>query len=112
MSPDLGYLADMLESARLALEHTAGLTEEEFATDVKTQDSVIRRLEVIGEAASKISSITRQELPTIPWSEVIGQRHVAIHHYRKLVMSRIWATIHEDLPTLIEDLQRFLEKQQ
>jgi uncharacterized protein with HEPN domain len=99
----------MLTSARRALRFVAGMTEAEFLDDEKTQDSVVRRLEVIGEAASNVTAETRMRLPGVPWEKVIAQRHIAIHHYRKLNYSRIWATTRDDLPRLVEELARFLQ---
>ena len=99
----------MLTSARSALRYVAGMAESEFLTDDKTQDSVVRRLEVIGEAANNVTVDTRALLPDVPWQLVISQRHIAIHHYRKLDYSRIWATLRDDLPRLIEQLDSFLK---
>lgn len=110
MSPDEGFLQDMLEEARLALTFVAGMSQDDFLSDVKTQHAVVRSLEVIGEAANQVSGETRTHLSTVPWAEVIGQRHVAIHHYRKLQMPRIWRTVHEALPPLIVELERHLNE--
>ena len=107
-SPDLGWLEDMLASARRVLRFVAGMTEDEFLQDEKTQDSVVRRLEVIGEAANNVSEETRARLSELPWTKIIAQRHIAIHHYRKLDFARIWATVRDDLPPLIEKLDAFL----
>jgi len=103
---DPGYLEDILREARLALEFIAGISEADFERDLKTQHAVVRCLEIIGEAANNISAETRAEISTIPWTDVVAQRHIAIHHYRKLDVHRIWATVKDDLPKLIENLQR------
>jgi uncharacterized protein with HEPN domain len=110
MSEDLGWLQDMLDSARHARDHVAGMSAEEFIADVKSQDSAIRRLEMIGEAATHVSAATRDSID-VPWQDIIAQRHVVVHHYRKLVMPRIWRTIHEDLPPLIQKLDHYLAGQ-
>jgi uncharacterized protein with HEPN domain len=98
----------MLASARRALRHIANMTEEDFRADEKTQDAVIRQLEVIGEAAGHVGEATRAKLSHLPWTKIVGQRHIAIHHYKKLNMSRIWATAHGDLPSLIAALEKYL----
>ena len=100
----------MLASARSALRYVAGMTETEFLADNKTQDSVVLRLEVIGEAATKVTAETRARLPEVPWQKVVAQRHIAVHHYRKLDYKRIWATVHDDLPQLVEQLDAFLKE--
>lgn len=110
MSPDDGFLQDMLEEARLALTFVSGISEAEFLGDIKTQHAVVRSLEVIGEAANQVSAATQAQLSSVPWTEVIGQRHIAIHHYRKLQMPRIWRTVHEALAPLIAVLERHLNE--
>jgi len=105
MSPDAGFLDDILREARLALDFIAGLSKADFERDVKTQHAVVRCLEIIGEAANNVTAETRARISGIPWADVIAQRHIAIHHYHKLEMSRIWATVKDDLPKLIESLQ-------
>jgi uncharacterized protein with HEPN domain len=109
MSPDDGFLEDMLAEARIALEFIDGFTETDFLDDRRTPCAEIRCLEIVGEAASRISEEGRTQLPALPWSEIIGQRHIAIHHYGKLKMPRIWATVRHDLPTLVTTLEQHLQ---
>jgi uncharacterized protein with HEPN domain len=66
MPRDTGYLLDILEAARLASSYVLGKTKEEFFRDSQCQDAVIRRLEIIGEAARRISQPTRARLSQIP----------------------------------------------
>lgn len=109
MSPDTGRLEDMLRHAQLALAFTAGMSAAEFARDEKTQFAVIRCLEVIGEAANNVSAETQDALEAVPWRDIIRQRHVAVHHYQKLEMSRIWKTVTEDLPLLMRAIEAYLK---
>jgi uncharacterized protein with HEPN domain len=109
MSPDEGRLEDMLREAQLARTFIGGLSMDEFEQDLKTQHAVLRCLDIIGEAANNISSETRDKLPALPWTQIIRQRHVAIHHYHKVEMSRIWATVKQDLPPLIATLEAYLK---
>lgn len=108
MSPDLGHLQDMLSAARTAMAHVAGVTLDSFLRDVKTQDAVLWRLAVIGEAANNVTPASQAAIP-LPWSQIIGMRHVAIHHYRKLDMARIWATVNDHLPELAAAIEEFLK---
>jgi uncharacterized protein with HEPN domain len=108
MSRDEGLLEDMLREARMALVFVEGMSEADFVGDDKTRYAVVRCLEIIGEAASGISEETRKRIAAIPWSVVIGQRHVAIHHYRRLETPRIWATVKDDLPPLITAIEAYL----
>ncbi len=81
MSHDREYLLDVLEAARLAITYVSGKTREEFLTDRQCQDAVIRRLDVVGEAARRISQEIRAALPHIPWNAIISMRNVMIHEY-------------------------------
>jgi uncharacterized protein with HEPN domain len=109
MSPDQGFLEDMLHEARTALEFVDGFTEDEFLRDRRTQHAVLRCLEIIGEAASRVSPEGRARFASLPWSDIIGQRHIAIHHYGKVKMPRIWATVRDDVPALVTALAQHLE---
>ena len=98
----------MLREARTALEFIEGVSESDFLRDRKTQYAVVRCLEIIGEAASKVSAETREQL-AVPWSEIIAQRHIAIHHYGKLKMPRIWVTVGDHVPALVAVLDQHLK---
>jgi len=63
---DHAYLIDILEAAELAISYVKEMTRDQFLTDMKTQDSVIRRLEIIGEAAGRISEESRKAYPDLP----------------------------------------------
>ena len=65
MSKDNAYLADILDSARIIQEHLAGMSREHFLADVRTQDAVIRRFEIIGEAARHLSPAALKALPEV-----------------------------------------------
>jgi len=71
----------------------------------KTVRAVIRSIEVIGEAASKISIEFRKEHPDVPWQKIIGMRNRLIHGYFDIDYNIIWQTVKENLPPLIEQLQ-------
>ena len=66
MQRDVVYLLDILESARIALNYVAGKSWDQFNEDQQCQDAVIRRLEIIGEAARRVSRETREKYPDIP----------------------------------------------
>jgi uncharacterized protein with HEPN domain len=108
MLRDREYLLDILESARLVCGYLRDKTEQEFLDDVQCQDSVIRRLEVIGEAARRISDEGRAALPDLPWKAMIGMRNVMIHGYDDVDLAVVWNTVKDDLPKLVEALERSL----
>ena len=105
MSRDKEYLLDILEAARLAIAYTGGKSREEFLRDIQCQDAVIRRLEIIGEAACRVSEQTRANYSHLPWIEMIGMRNVLIHEYDDVDLIIIWYAVHIDLPPLIVALE-------
>lgn len=78
---DMDYLQDMLEAIKRIIYYTQGFSFEQFMTDTKTQDAVVRNLEVIGEAVKKLSLTLREANPHIPWKAMAGMRDKVIHHY-------------------------------
>jgi uncharacterized protein with HEPN domain len=98
---DLDRLEHILEAAeRIAVYAAPG--EEAFLADPMRQDAIIRNLEIIGEAASRVSRELRDDHPEIPWAEVIGHRNVLVHDYRRLIHGLIWRVVAEELPTLAD----------
>lgn len=108
MRDEKAYLADMLESARVAADYIAGMTFEQFERDQRTQDAVVRRLEIIGEGARKILPDTRDTLPQIPFDEIVRMRNKMLHVYWRTDLRIIWETVVKDLPELIAILDDIL----
>ena len=105
MARDPEYLLDIHEAAKLALSYVSGKTKEEFLKDPQCQDAVIRRLEVIGEAARRISQETRARLSGIPWAAIVSMRNVMIHEYDDVDLTVVWDTVQNQLPALISAIQ-------
>jgi len=108
MDRDLVYLLDILQAARLAVSYLEGVAEEMFLQDTQCQDSVIRRIEIIGEAARRISPQTRTACPDIPWNAMIGIRNLMVHDYDAVDLQVVWRTVQHDLPALIARLEPLL----
>ncbi|MGA1263390.1 MAG: DUF86 domain-containing protein [Prochlorothrix sp.] len=105
MQRDLQFLLDMLQSAELVLTYTAQCSKTEFMGNVQLQDSVIRRLLVIAEAARRVSEDTRQALPNISWHEINGMRNRLVHEYDAINLKIVWDVIQEEIPVLIHELK-------
>ena len=101
---DAAYLWDMLEAAKTVQEFTGSLTFHHYQQDKKMKLAVERCIEIIGEAASKVSKEFRDGHPEIPWKGVIGQRNVLIHEYGEIKHERIWAVATQRIPDLIKVL--------
>jgi uncharacterized protein with HEPN domain len=101
MNRDHVYLLDILEAAKLALSYVKGMTREAFLADTQCQDSVVRRIEIIGEASRRISGQMKALHPSVPWKEMISMRNLMIHDYDDVDMEIVWDTVQQDLPSLV-----------
>jgi len=104
---------DSIEDIRAAIvriqKYTAGMSREQFEDDERTQDAIIRNLEVIGEAAKNVSARLRREYPDFPWKDLAGVRDKLIHHYFGVNYAIVWKIIREDLPPLQHQLDEILK---
>ena len=101
MERDEAYLLDILLAARKAIGFVKGMTWAEFAQSELHQSALVRPLEIIGEAARRISAETQQSHPEIPWQQMIGMRNRLIHEYFRVNLEAVWETVQDDLPRLI-----------
>ena len=88
---------------------SVGWTKNEFLGDLQCQDAVIRRLEIMGEAARRISVETHEDHPDLPWSDLIGMRNIMIHEYDDVDLHIVWETVHCDLSPLIDAIENILQ---
>lgn len=100
----------MLDAAIEAQVFTQDITRENLENDRKTIQAVIRCIEIIGEAAAKISQDTKIKYPQIPWHKIIGMRNWLIHDYFDIDYGHIWSTVREDIPMLIQMIENMLKK--
>ena len=102
---DPAYLWDMLDAARHIQKYTAGLTLDRYLKDSMVQAAVERKLEVLGEAARRVSEPFKQAHPEIPWRQVIAQRNVLAHEYGEIVPTLVWKTVVTYIPELVTKLE-------
>lgn len=101
------YLATALECTDRISHYTAGMTKEAFLADRKTQDAVVRNLEIIGQALKDFGvDILIEQMPHMPWSQIAGMRNVLAHEYLGVDMVLIWETIHVQLDELRQALKK------
>ncbi|MCI5157139.1 MAG: DUF86 domain-containing protein [Candidatus Electrothrix sp. AUS1_2] len=105
--------SDFLSHIREALQRITAYTETmrsaDFFEDIKTQDAVIRNLEIIGEATKNLSETIRDNHPEIPWKNLAGMRDRLIHQYFGVNLDIVWDVAKEELPQLLLHL-RNIEK--
>lgn len=83
---------------------------DEFLSNVVYQDAVMRNLEIIGEAAKRISPEWRAQLAELPWRQIAGFRDVLIHDYPNLDLERFWLVANRDVPDLLRVIKGFLRE--
>ena len=103
------YLDDILEAITQIRTYMADQSEEAFAGDRKTQDAVIRNLEIIGEAAGSIPDQIKKSEPEIDWRKITGLRNILIHEYFGINLPIIWDVVHTKLGPLETVCRRLLE---
>ncbi len=99
---DEAYLLDILIAARKVFGYVLGASWGSFKDDARTQDAVIRNLQVIGEAARNISDEFQARHPEVPWGEIIGMRNRLVHDYSRVDVAKVWETAQDDIPPLIK----------
>jgi uncharacterized protein with HEPN domain len=100
----------ILDEAGEACKYLEDISFDEFTRDGKTVRAVIRAIEVIGEATSRISPEFRKEHPDVPWQKIISMRNRLIHVYFDVDYRIVWQTVKENLPPLIEQLKVILKR--
>lgn len=104
------YLLHILESGEEIQEYVRGMTKRAFFADHKTQDAVVRRLEIIGEATKQLSSNAREQNASVPWRRIAGMRDILIHEYFAVDLNVVWATVKNGLPALLLSVHMLLEQ--
>jgi uncharacterized protein with HEPN domain len=98
----------MIAAAEEALSFIIDISETEFNKNRMLVLSIIKEIEIIGEAASKISEDTRLHHNNIPWQDIVDMRNRLIHGYFDVNVKLVWNTIKNDLPSLIKSLCEIL----
>lgn len=96
------FLKHILDSIEIIESYTSHLTKSEFLLNLQAQDSVIRRLEIIGEASKSLPESFKKAHPEIPWTKVGGLRDILIHEYFGVDLQILWPIVTTELPLLKE----------
>lgn len=94
------FLHHIMESISLIETYLQGVTEKQFHTSTEKQDLVVRRLEIIGEAAKNLPPEFKKKHPYIPWKDMAGMRDIIAHKYFGINFNTVWDTVQNLLPTL------------
>ncbi|HEX9685046.1 MAG TPA: HepT-like ribonuclease domain-containing protein [Burkholderiales bacterium] len=103
---DPAHLWDMLQAARDAATIVANVAQESFLGDRVRMLALERSLELVGEAARRVSDQLRNKHPQIPWKEMIGLRNILAHDYGRIDHDKLYATAVKEIPKLIRTLEK------
>ena len=98
------FIEDILESIKLIEKYIKNISKENLDNNQKLKDSIVRRLEIIGEAVKNIPDNFRKKYPEVPWKKIAGLRDIIIHTYFSLDLDITWDIIKKDLPDLKEKM--------
>jgi uncharacterized protein with HEPN domain len=103
-------LRDILEAiAKIGASLT--VSKETFLADEMLQVWMIHHLQIIGEAAARLSAELRNLHPGVPWEEIVAMRNILVHQYFGVDLEEVWTTVTADIPRLGQHLARILEEQ-
>ncbi len=108
---DLIRIRHMLDAAKEAMSFIKDRKRSDLDTDRMLVLSLVKSVEIIGEAASKVTKEPRDGHPEVPWLNIIGMRNRLIHVYFDIDLDRVWDTITDDLPPVIAALEKIIEKE-
>jgi len=103
------YLDDILDAIHQIRSYVQGQDEEAFASDRKTQDAVIRNLEIIGEAAGNLPAATKEIAREVDWRKIMGLRNILIHEYFGINLPIVWDVVQNKLAPLEAACRRLLD---
>ena len=110
MSPDdrvrVNHMVDAIEAATRFL---TGRSRQDLQSDLLLQFALVRAVEIVGEAASKVSEASRNELSAVPWSRIVGMRNRVVHAYFDVDLNILWDTLTQALPPLRVQLKAGLD---
>lgn len=106
---DLIRIRHMVESAREALTFVAGKERADLEKSRMLTLSLLKSIEIIGEAASKVTAETRDLHKEIPWEAIVAMRNRLIHGYFDVDLDRVWDTVRDDLPELVRTLEEIIK---
>ena len=100
------YIKDMLEFSRRVILYTDGFDQDSFVASGLNYDATLRNLELIGEAANQLPEAVRAAMPQIQWRQIIATRNRIAHGYLGIDNDTLWSIIREDVPALIDALEK------
>lgn len=105
---DLVYAGHMLDMARKALDLVRGKNRPDYNSDEALRFALAHIIQVIGEAARRVSKQFCGAHPQIPWKAIVGMRHKVVHDYMNVDEDVVWDTVVKELPPLVAALEKIV----
>lgn len=105
---DAAHLWDMLDAAKQVATFATDMDLAQLLADARSRYAIERALEIVGEAARRVSTETTAQHPEVPWKGIIGFRNVLAHEYGAIDYRRLYAVIKDGIPALIIALENIL----
>lgn len=102
------FLNHILESIRYIEEYANGMNSAKFQKDRVTQDAIVRRLEIIGEAVKNLPASFKTKWPEVPWKQMAGMRDILIHEYFDIDLTLTWRVVTQELPLVKQKISIIL----
>ncbi|MCP4652017.1 MAG: DUF86 domain-containing protein [Candidatus Omnitrophica bacterium] len=103
------FIEDILGAMNRIEEYIKGLSYEDFSENEMVEDAVIRKIEIIGEAARNVPEDIKEKYQNIPWKKMVGLRNITIHEYFGVDLDIVWEIITKNIPETKVDIQNVLE---
>lgn len=105
------YIFDIIESIELIESYVDDMSRDDFLNDSRVRDAVVRRVEIIGEAAKRVSDAMRNTYKDVAWRQIAGTRDRLVHDYGDVDFKGIWDIVKNDLPMLKTQMKEIIEKE-
>ncbi|MDI6783486.1 MAG: DUF86 domain-containing protein [bacterium] len=106
---DKEFLLDIKEAIERIRDYTTGLSYQAFLQDIKTQDAVVRNIEIIGEAVKNLSRGLKEKYKDIEWKDIAGMRDKIIHVYFGIRWELVWSVVNEKIPELRLKIDKIIQ---
>lgn len=108
---DIDLLGDIQDSIGTIFGYVEGMSYNTFMSDKKTQDAVVRNLEIIGEASKAVSEEVKNKYSEVSWSDLAKMRDKLIHHYSGVNFDIVWDVIEEHLPQELKNIEQIISSE-
>jgi uncharacterized protein with HEPN domain len=105
MKHDDVYISHILEASQELSEFIKGIDKNNFLTNKVIRAATVRQIQIVGEAAKKLSDETKNAYPDIPWKDIAGMRDKLVHDYFGVDYDAVWDTVMTDIPSLVKKLR-------